>query len=190
MSIWGEVAGQTSAIVLGVAGIYATYRSGASHGREARHHARVEQLYQEMLTTASDEYGSALRAAGFVDVQESDFEDTGNRRTSDLERRIDLFASPNVSDAWGDLSDSLDNLWLLEHLQKTIDIELADAVKQHSTARAELIEQMRIDLGVLRTGARRSQLRRFRNRRIERLAVQRHQAGQQRTDPPPEEVTS
>jgi hypothetical protein len=49
MSLAVDLVKEAGPYVLGLAGIYATYRSGSSHGREARHHARVEKLYVEML---------------------------------------------------------------------------------------------------------------------------------------------
>jgi hypothetical protein len=90
MSVAVDLVREAGPYVLGLAGIYATYRSGVRHGREARHHARVEKLYIEMLESLDDQLDSIVGVAPAGDAQ----------APHKLTPQIWLYAPRNVQVVW------------------------------------------------------------------------------------------
>ncbi|TWD73344.1 hypothetical protein FB561_7233 [Kribbella amoyensis] len=89
MSLAVDLVKEAGPYVLGLAGMYWTYRSGALQGREARHHARVEKLYLTMLDTLMERQREVFEGT------------TGDRRKPlELTSQVRLFASTAVWTEW------------------------------------------------------------------------------------------
>jgi hypothetical protein len=85
--------------VVALVGMAAGYFGGRGTGRESRHHARVEALYQDML---DDLAYQSRRVHDAVGVEILGQGPPGPEVLPVSDSRIRLYASPSVSEAWGD----------------------------------------------------------------------------------------
>ncbi|MFF0268508.1 hypothetical protein [Kribbella sp. NPDC004536] len=94
-----EVVKEAGPYVVALAGMGAGYFGGRSTGRESRHHARVEALYQDMLDDLAYRSRVVFDAAGIVVYGA---EAAGPEVAPVSQSRVRLYASPSVSDGWND----------------------------------------------------------------------------------------
>src|SRR6266545_4897355 len=95
MSIAVDLVKEAGPYVLGLAGMYATYRSGSRQDRDARHNARVETLYLEMRNAYNYQLRMYIRF-----LSDEDPSQTEGTSPAELADRIELFAHPKVQSAW------------------------------------------------------------------------------------------
>ncbi|WP_433015652.1 hypothetical protein [Kribbella sp. CA-294648] len=141
--------------VVALVGMAAGYFGGRGTGRESRHHARVEALYQDML----DEYAyRSRRIHDAVGIEVFGAGPPGPEVPPVSDSRIRLYASPSVSEAWGDA------LFFLHVLDLEGKDSLGDRATQAMfkchTAEHTLLAAMRGDLGVPK-GSRLQRVRRL-----------------------------
>lgn len=157
MSIAVDVVKEAGPYVLGLAGMYAAYRSGTRQDRSARHNARVEALYLDMLNAYSHQLRTYVR---YLNGEE-------RRRIegacpADLTARVELFAHPQVLSAWdtalyrlGERVDAAADMpEAAPHLHRS-DLWLI-----YRECLEALTIKMRADLGIPQHNARRERLKR------------------------------
>ncbi|GAA3138563.1 hypothetical protein GCM10010530_68410 [Kribbella aluminosa] len=126
--------------VVALVGMGAGYFGGRGTGRESRHHARVEALYQDMLDDLTYRSQVVHETIGVVVW--------GAQPVSEVppvnHSRIQLYASPVVWDSWTDVENVLEELRLAGR-QEEHQLRLLSAF---SNAKQRLLGAMRTDLGV------------------------------------------
>ncbi|MFC6156981.1 hypothetical protein [Kribbella jiaozuonensis] len=138
-----QVIEETGPYVVALAGMAAGYFGGRNTGRESRHHARVEALYQDMLEDLACQSRKALDAAG---IEVFGAGPPGPEVPSVSRSRVQLYASPAVSAAWDDAWFYLSVLDL-ERKAGDQDRVIQATFKWHAAERA-VLSAMRDDLGV------------------------------------------
>jgi hypothetical protein len=129
--------------VVALAGMAAGYFGGRRTGRESRHHARVEALYQDML---DDHAYQSRRVHDAVGVEIFGQGPPGPEVLPVSDSRIRLYASPSVSEAWGDALFTLQVL-SAEGKDGLGDRATQELFKSYAAEKA-LLAAMRDDLGV------------------------------------------
>ncbi|MFK4086959.1 hypothetical protein ACI2LF_22815 [Kribbella sp. NPDC020789] len=129
--------------VVALAGMAAGYFGGRRTGRESRHHARVEALYQDMLDDLSCQSRRVHRVLG---VDEFGVGPPGPEVQPVSESRVRLSASPPVSEAWGGALFALHALELLG--DDDSGDRATDLLFRYRTAEDAMLAAMRDDLGV------------------------------------------
>jgi hypothetical protein len=134
----------TGSTLVALAGLGVAYVNSRQPGREARHHARVETLYQDMLDTLQHRLNVVMKQAGIGEIGSLPMRDPEAYQVT--RARIRLYASGPVTESWDKV-----------HLQLTA-LELGQAQSQLKltmlhmnsveAAIGELAELMRRDLGV------------------------------------------
>jgi signal transduction histidine kinase len=128
--------------VVAVAGMAAGYFGARFTGRETRHHARVEALYQDMLD-------DLLRRR--QEIAEAILAETPDpiAGLTVARSRILLYASPLVREAWDHSVQLQDAAALFVHHEHGIwDHRATDRLAAYDEAETELLQFMRSDLGV------------------------------------------
>jgi hypothetical protein len=111
VSDWVDLVNGGGAAVVGVAGIVGTYFGGRAATREARHHARLEGIYEGLVQFLTD-LGRRVQAAqdgvhqGLTDEQVADLAD----RFSLLVAKLQLYSGEEVYGRIGLLVDTIEPL--------------------------------------------------------------------------------
>lgn len=149
MTDWVELVKAAGPVLVGLGGLYVAYGSGIRPGREARHHARVEQLYLEMLDALLAERKDVFGTFSKDKRQPGEEVVTGDLFRP-LTSRIDLYAGPAVRDAWERSRQPLDELSLRLFVEPgEVDGQTAgNLLYRHEQARDALVRAMQVDLGV------------------------------------------
>ena len=147
---------------ISIAGAFWTTRRT---GREGRHHARVEALYQDILDSFEARFVSLQKTLG----RSAYLIETPVRPADSYQltfSRIRLYASPEVLDQWEKTTTLLTTLEVEAEPvadQPSPDGDyLRELTEQYHRANWELAEQMRRDLGVPRAFRRKLRLSRRR----------------------------
>jgi hypothetical protein len=169
---WVGLVQAAGPILIGLGGLIVAYRAGIRPGREARHHARAELLYLDMLDALSadrDEISAWLTRLNPVDNR-SDAPDDPQEANPDsshadqLAARVELFAALNVAITFQQACWPLDQL--RGHLsgKSTSQVDSdewhrelnfgAELIGKYEAARSELLLAMKQDLEIPRHASR------------------------------------
>lgn len=147
MSAVAEFVKDVGPIAIGIGGLAVAYANSRQPGREARHHARVETLYQDMLDLLEFRVETGRRAHSIGEIDPLPIPEPEAFKVTSA--RLQLYATPAVRAAWAKvylmsgefevgpqdvgrprMNESLEKLWRVERAIET------------------LAERMRADLGV------------------------------------------
>jgi hypothetical protein len=149
MSAAADFVKDVGPIVIGIGGLVVAFANSRQPGREARHHARVENLYQDMLNLLEFRIENGMRAHSIGEIDRLPIPVPEAHKVTSA--RLRLYATPDVRAAWGRaymlsgvfeagpdtlpggeprMLSSMQELWALE---RVVD---------------ELVDRMRADLGV------------------------------------------
>lgn len=147
-------------VVAGIS-VVGSFWASRRTGREGRHHARVEAVYQDMLDNLEDRYIKYRQKQGLRAYIVSVPNAFKQEQTLTISQ-IQLYASPAVERLWAEANNALSALEM-EDLSALVTSNVEEWRMQNdmsfTRARAKLQDAMRSDLGV--PGHRRDQWRRW-----------------------------
>ncbi|MDX3006023.1 hypothetical protein PWY87_30390 [Kribbella solani] len=88
-----------AAPIAALAGAAIGYGGGMRKDRESRYNQRVEQLYQDMLTSLASDHTNLMQGFGGRLFSDEDVEYDAHARR-EIHARAELFAAPKVFTAW------------------------------------------------------------------------------------------
>lgn len=131
------------AVALG--SLYVAYANSRQLGREARHHARVETLYQDMLDTLQRRFDEIRKRAGIREVNALPVRDPSTDHLV-TRARIRLYASGPITASWDEVHSQLTSLEMGQ-TDDQLKVTMLHLLAVESSV-GELAELMRRDLGV------------------------------------------
>lgn len=140
----GEFVKDAGPSLVALAGLGVAYANSRQPGREARHHARVETLYQDMLDTLQDRYNQAMERSGIGEIGSLPVRDPSTYQVT--RARIRLYASGSVTEAWDRAHHQLLALEL-DHQEGRMKATMLQLGAVEAMI-GDLAELMRRDLGV------------------------------------------
>lgn len=151
MSAAAEFVKDAGPIAIGIGGLAVAYANSRQPGREARHHARVETLYQDMLDLLEFRIQNGMRAhsIGEIDPLPNPVPEAYKVTSA----RLRLYATPAVRDAWGQaytLSGAYESAPEIAGKPSVVAMQELFAIER---AVNDLVDRMRADLGVPRESA-------------------------------------
>lgn len=98
MSAVADFVKDAGPIAIGIGGLLVAYANSRQPGREARHHARVETLYQDMLNLLEHRFNNGKRSHGIGEIDP--LPTPAPEAFMVTSARLTLYASPAVREAW------------------------------------------------------------------------------------------
>lgn len=140
----GDFIKDTGSTLVALAGLGVAYVNSRQPGREARHHARVETLYQDMLDTLQHRLNVLMKQARIGEIGSLPVRDPKSYQVT--RARIRLYASGPVTESWDKVHLQLKALEL-EQPEGQLKFTMLNVMAVEA-AIGELAELMRRDLGV------------------------------------------
>jgi hypothetical protein len=140
----GEFIKDVGGTLVALAGLGVAYANSRQPGREARHHARVETLYQDMLDTLQHRLNVLMEQAGIGEIGSLPVRDPNSYQVT--RARIRLYASGPVTESWDKVHLQLKALELGQP-EGQLKITMLHLNATEAMI-GELAELMRRDLGV------------------------------------------
>ncbi|WP_432891676.1 hypothetical protein ACQPYH_15255 [Kribbella sp. CA-245084] len=140
----GEFVKDVGPIAIGLGGLFVAYANSRQPGREARHHARVETLYQDMLDTLQHRFNEVRERAGLGEAYALPARDPSTYQVT--RARIRLYASGPITASWDKVHSQLTTVEI-DQAEGQLEVTMLHLHAIESRI-AELAELMRRDLGV------------------------------------------
>jgi len=140
----GDFIKDAGSTLVALAGLGVAYVNSRQPAREARHHARVETLYQDMLDTLQHRLNVLMEQAGIDEIGSLPVRDPKSYQVT--RARIRLYASGPVTESWDKAHLQLKALELGQSKDQ-LKVTMLNVMAVES-AIGELAELMRRDLGV------------------------------------------